>query len=133
MSRGRCAVPAERKVLSGAHAFGLPRNAYYKDEDRTLQVGVGPELNGRRASPLFISVVRDGGAFRPIFLLLPARFLPRCKDYKPHVGLSESDELAALKPPDYSTATAFFKGSDYPSWQGLLTGKRWSGNQLDIW
>jgi len=133
------AVPQGKRQLSGVHYLGLPRNAYYTDEDktdedRTLLVGVGPELKGRRASPLFISIVRDQARFRPVFLSLPAHFLPSDDDqYEPHVGLSESPQIEALEPPDDRAVTAFFRGNAGVRWQGLLQGERWSGEQLSGW
>lgn len=53
-------------------AFGLPHNAKFN-----VGVGVGARSEGRRASPLFMKVLRVGAQDAlPVFLWLPAEFLP---------------------------------------------------------
>lgn len=59
-----------------ATSFGLPLNAYFSRSRRKADVGVGTRLDGRRASPVFIKILRVGNGFAPVIAWLPSLLLP---------------------------------------------------------
>lgn len=67
--------PVKTDVAPLGSAFGLPHLARFTKGPR-VDVGVGADLTGRRASPVFFKVLRCGARFVPAVLWLPARFLP---------------------------------------------------------
>lgn len=113
--------PSADDCLPLGSAFGLPHNAYFRDE-KTLGVGVGEDLSGRRGSPLFISVLGDGQQFRPVVLFLPATFLP--SDRKAHVRL-EAGRAFPLRSPIWDGVTEFYRGSNAVRWRGLFSMAGW--------
>jgi len=62
-------------------AFGLPHNGFFRTAGAYVDVGVGRDLGGRRASPLFFKVLRVGAGYAPLALWLPATFLPTGAGY----------------------------------------------------
>lgn len=79
--------PAESDSAPDGAAFGLPNNAAFgRNPKRTVTIGAAPrpipsepspDINGRRASPVFLKVLRLGnvGKYVPLFLWLPAKYL----------------------------------------------------------
>lgn len=114
-------------------AFGLPHNAKNK-----VEVGVGQKLDGRRASPLIIKVLKCGTGTQaiPLFLWLPGEFLPDAELHAAVVDRSHTPPRFIHGPTtlDYvgdAPIRAFFdgglisQGSDPDhKWQGF-SGRGW--------
>jgi len=109
-------------------AFGLPHNAYFRGRGDTMRVGAYPRREreeARRASPLFLKVLRMGDHCVPVALWLPSQFLP--DTYEVRVKPPGRRE-AAVSPPDDQAINWFFDGGNdklvsYPGrrvWQGIL-------------
>ncbi len=124
--------PAARDTTPRGSAFGLPHNAQFsRPSRRRVEVGVGNDLKGRRASPVFFKVLRCGAEFVPVVLWMPALFLPRGRPVCVRVdgaGATElkyggDDAIAAFFDGDPSLTCPAGGGRPLP-WRGLA-GNSW--------
>lgn len=103
-------------------AFGLPHNAVFSGNPRPkVEVGVGEDLSGRRASPVFFKVLSCKGGFVPLVLWLPSLFLP-CH-LKPYVRSNRGS--SEVKYAGDEAITWFFEGAPESialsqDWQGII-------------
>jgi CRISPR-associated protein Cmr1 len=106
-------------------AFGLPQNAMFRSLDRdTVHVGVGSDLNGRRASPIFLKVLCCGNGCVPLVLWLPSQFLP--DDTKIYArGDSKTKRPGSI----FSPVQVDYPGEDPIRWffEGGAPGIAWRG------
>lgn len=105
--------------------FGLPHNAQFSPPGTgpKIEVGVEPELTGRRASPLIIKVIKCSAGYAPIVCWLPAKFLPDHSHI--YAKVRNGGPSGPLAAPVDTAALAFFHGTmavPLPSltWQGLI-------------
>ncbi|MDH7570079.1 MAG: RAMP superfamily CRISPR-associated protein [Armatimonadota bacterium] len=112
--------PTDRAPLGSA--FGLPHLATFSNGAK-VDVGVGKNLSGRRASPLFFKVLRCGEGCVPVVLWLPARFLPDGE----HIFVRTPAAEQEVQPPDETGIEDFLDGrlglqcfdAESGSWTGL--------------
>lgn len=131
--------PSSTDTMPLGSAFGLPHNARFSPRGRgprgsnprnrspQVNVGVGANLTGRRASPLFFKVVGDGQQFAPVILWLPSLFLPQ--SLSPYVKIIKENskpKSQAIKYNDDKGIKYFLDGSDTDNleWTGLAE-KSW--------
>ncbi len=112
--------PVPSDSIPAGSAFGLPHNAQFSPPGKgpTVHVGVGPDLSGRRASPVFIKVIGNGKQFTPVVLWLPALFLPT--SHQTHVSVNGG----AGRPVQYGGDGGIVRWLDgdsslNPAWPGL--------------
>ncbi len=124
--------------VSGARAphgvaFGLPQNAQFspppglpRSAGKKVLLGVGPRLDGRRASPLFLKVLPCGDRYVPVFLWLPALFLPSGQAI--HVAPQGQPVTSLAYPGDGALKLLFgsLTGTkySYPRWDPLVGDRR---------
>ncbi len=87
-------------------AFGLPLNAHFTDGP-SVDIGVGPDMKGRRASPLLMSVVPCRRGFCPVFLWLRSEFLPPTQHAFAKVGGANATMVTVTD----DAVNAFFFGT----------------------
>lgn len=114
--------PKSSDVTPLGAAFGLPHNAQFSPipSGPKVNVGVGAQLGGRRASPVFVKVLGSQKAFRSLIAWLPARFLPSAPEYEVRVSVNGQPGL----PIQYGGAKGiveFFSGGGATGWGGLAT------------
>lgn len=122
---GRCQadphpIDTSQRRLPRGSAFGLPHNAYFKKEQKTLRIGVGPDLGGRRASPLLISVI--GSRNRPVALSLPTMFFP--VGLVPHAAVDDGAAFP-LELYEQDGVRQFLEGASDMEWNGLANQQGW--------
>lgn len=107
-------------------AFGLPLGAKFTAGPQ-VNTGVGADLNGRRASPVFFHVIRCGGKFVPLVLWLPARFLGPNSE----VHVEGPHGTASVQDPSDEAITEFLDGD--PTLTCYPGGARWTGLAVPTW
>lgn len=131
--------PASGALAPHGVAFGLPQNAFFSTSKKKVDIGVGNEQTGRRASPVFFKVLEFGPennpSFVPLMLWLPSVFLPSGTEI---FVRTDSGSWYGAEPVGYpgeaaiqefidgtsATASAPLKGSASGTWSGLI-GKGW--------
>lgn len=124
---GRCQadphpIDTSQRRLPRGSAFGLPHNAYFKKEQKTLRIGVGPDLGGRRASPLLISVIGSKNRYRPVVLWLPTMFLP--DGLIPYAAVDDGAAFP-LEIYEQDGVRQFLEGASDMEWNGLANQQGW--------
>lgn len=117
--RGGASPPAAFEGI----AFGAPNNRESRAGGGRVDAGVGSDLKGRRASPLFLKVIGSAGHFRPLVLWLPAEYLPGGMS----VYMSRGGRSVAVADPGCAPVEQFFDGriDVDPVWGGLGSEPGW--------
>lgn len=114
--------PAPGDHTPAGSAFGLPHFTRFSNGAQ-VNIGVGRDLNGRRASPVFFKVIRCGSQCVPVILWLPSLFLPGGDKYAVHVHVKPAGGGGAGGAPRRiayggdAGISGFLEGSDV--WRGL--------------
>ncbi len=119
-------APVKTDHAPAGSAFGLPHLARFSSGQR-VDVGVGHDLTGRRASPVFFKVLRCGAQFVPAVLWLPALFLPAGTSIYVRAPRGKSE----VQDPGVAGITKFFDGDPtlicYAQGSGAWPGLKDSG------
>jgi hypothetical protein len=96
----------------------------------TVNVGVGADLDGRRASPLFFKVLKCGTQAVPVVLFLPAVFVPPLLPINVRMipaGATTPTGTARLGFVDYRAVEEFFSGDSLTCYAQSGSVSTWNG------